>query len=138
MGIRLDWEIEAEQEHRQQSAGEDPESNRARRRARLRFFLVFFVLLALIGGAPPAGEAKRTLAKIEANVVEAAAQGVDLLAFPEEALVGASTCDACRAEAGPCDLHVEEAQTVLVTTAKELAARGEVFIPDGKDDDVIY
>ncbi len=62
--------------------------------------------------SPVWGDAKRTLAKIEANVVEAAAQGVDILAFPEEALVGASTCDACRAEAGPCDLHVEEAQTV--------------------------
>ena len=62
--------------------------------------------------SPVWGDAKRTLAKIEANVVEAAAQGVDVLAFPEEALVGATTCDACRAEAGPCDLHVEEAQTV--------------------------
>ena len=51
MGIRLDWEIEAEQEHRQQSAGEDPEARRKRRRARLRFLLVLFVLLALIGGA---------------------------------------------------------------------------------------
>ena len=51
MGIRLDWEIEAEQEHQQQRAGEDPESRRKRRRARLRFFLVLFVLLALIGGA---------------------------------------------------------------------------------------
>jgi flagellar motor switch protein FliG len=40
---------------------------------------------------------------------------------------------------GPVRLRdVEEAQTVLVTTAKELAARGEVFIADGKDDDVIY
>ncbi len=51
MGIRLDWEIEAEQEHRQQSAGEDPEARRKRRRARLRLLLVLFVLLALIGGA---------------------------------------------------------------------------------------
>ena len=40
---------------------------------------------------------------------------------------------------GPVRLRdVEEAQTALVTTAKELAARGEVFIADGKDDDVIY
>jgi hypothetical protein len=50
MGIRLDWEIEAEQEHRQQSGGEDPETRRKRRRARLRFLLVLFVMLALIGG----------------------------------------------------------------------------------------
>lgn len=40
---------------------------------------------------------------------------------------------------GPVRLRdVEEAQTMLVTTAKDLAARGEVFIADGKDDDVIY
>lgn len=40
---------------------------------------------------------------------------------------------------GPVRLRdVEEAQMTLVTTAKELAARGEVFIADGKDDDVIY
>jgi flagellar motor switch protein FliG len=40
---------------------------------------------------------------------------------------------------GPVRLRdVEEAQTVLVTTAKDLAARGEVFITDGKNDDVIY
>jgi flagellar motor switch protein FliG len=40
---------------------------------------------------------------------------------------------------GPVRLRdVEEAQTALVTTAKELAGRGEVFIADGKDDDVIY
>ena len=40
---------------------------------------------------------------------------------------------------GPVRLRdVEEAQTVLVTTAKELAAQGEVFIADGKNDDVIY
>ena len=49
MGIRLDWEIEAEQEHHQQSGGEDPETRRKRRRARLRFLLVLFVMLALIG-----------------------------------------------------------------------------------------
>jgi hypothetical protein len=51
MGIRLDWEIEAEREHRQHSADEDPEMQRRRRRTRLRFLLALFILLALIGGA---------------------------------------------------------------------------------------
>lgn len=51
MGIRLDWEIEAEQEHSLHTAGEDPNAQRRRRRARLRFFFVLFLLLALIGGA---------------------------------------------------------------------------------------
>ena len=51
MGIRLDWEIEAEREHHQQSGGEDPENRRKRRRARTRFFIVLFVMLGLVGSA---------------------------------------------------------------------------------------
>jgi hypothetical protein len=51
MGIRLDWEIEAEKEHTMHTAGEDPNAQRRRRRARLRFFIALCILLALIGGA---------------------------------------------------------------------------------------
>jgi hypothetical protein len=47
MGIRLDWEIEAEREHIR-GAGEDPESKRRRRQARRRLFLVLFVALLLV------------------------------------------------------------------------------------------
>jgi hypothetical protein len=50
MGIRLDWEIEAEQEHHQQSGGEDPENRRRRWQARTRFLIALFVMLGLIGG----------------------------------------------------------------------------------------
>lgn len=49
MGIRLDWEIEAEQS-RMQRAGEDPILARQRRLARLRFLLFLFVLVAIFGG----------------------------------------------------------------------------------------
>lgn len=49
MGIRLDWEIEAEREHYQHSAGEDPDTRRKRRRARSRFLLMLFLLLGLVG-----------------------------------------------------------------------------------------
>ena len=42
----------------------------------------------------------QTLAKIEANVVEAAAQGIDIVAFGEEALIGPTGCDACRVGGG--------------------------------------
>jgi hypothetical protein len=53
MGIRLDWEIEAEQE-RMRTSGEDPESVRARRRRQLRFVLFVGVVLllfaAIVGG----------------------------------------------------------------------------------------
>lgn len=48
MGIRLDWEIEAEREHIR-GAGEDPESKRQRWRARRRLFVVLFIALLLVG-----------------------------------------------------------------------------------------
>jgi hypothetical protein len=46
VSIRLDWEIEAEQAHQSQTAGEDPESKRKRRVARLR--VLGFVALTLM------------------------------------------------------------------------------------------
>ncbi|MFN8528186.1 MAG: hypothetical protein U0670_06215 [Anaerolineae bacterium] len=49
MGIRLDWEIEAEQEQFE-NGREDPEARRQRRRAQLRFFLVVLAFTVLIGG----------------------------------------------------------------------------------------
>lgn len=49
MGIRLDWEIEAEQSH-QRRAGEDPATARQRRLVRLRFLLFLLVILAIFGG----------------------------------------------------------------------------------------
>ena len=48
MGIRLDWEIEAEQTQ-MHNGGEDPFAARVRRRARLRFHLILAVFLAIIG-----------------------------------------------------------------------------------------
>ena len=47
MGIKLDWEIEAEEPH-MFAAGEDPVTRRARRRARLYVLLVIFAALSLI------------------------------------------------------------------------------------------
>jgi len=66
MGIRLDWEIEAEQEHHQQSGGEDPETRRRRRRARTRFFIVLFIMLAIIGGV--VGAVVLRLRQVEADI----------------------------------------------------------------------
>jgi predicted amidohydrolase len=70
------------------------------------------VTVGCVNFTPVWGDKKRTMAKIEANVVEAAAQGIDLVVFPEGSLTGASGCDACRAEGGPCDTHVELAETI--------------------------
>ncbi len=48
MGIKFDWEIEAE-EPQIYDAGEDPDSRRQRRRARWWLFLLIFGLLAVFG-----------------------------------------------------------------------------------------
>ncbi len=48
MGLQVDWEVEAERE-RVTVSGEDPEAGHARRRATIRFFLVLFSFLAIIG-----------------------------------------------------------------------------------------
>ena len=43
------------------------------------------------------------------------------------------------ASMGPLRLRdVEEAQQFLVNMAKELAASGEIFLADGKEDELIY
>ena len=81
--------------------------------------------------APVWGDKKRTLAKIEANVVEAATQGIDIIAFPEESLTGTSRCDACRAEGHACDEHLEEAETVpgpATDHVADLAREHDVYV----------
>ena len=51
------------------------------------------------------GDVPATLEKVEANVREAGAQGVDILVFPEEALIGLGDCAICREGADHCDYH---------------------------------
>lgn len=53
MGIRLDWEIQAEQSQ-VHNAGEDPKAARARRVARLRVLIVVVVLFAIAGAVAAA------------------------------------------------------------------------------------
>ena len=48
MGLRLDWEIESEQQPVRQSSGEDPESRRQRRRRRLIILFLPFLLLFIV------------------------------------------------------------------------------------------
>ena len=83
---------------------------------------------------PVWGDKKRTLAKIEANIVEAASQGIDILAFPEESLTGTSGCDACRAEQHACDVHVEEGEPVPGPSTEhvaELAREHDIYVAFG-------
>jgi predicted amidohydrolase len=88
-----------------------------------------------------------TLAKMEASIREAATQGIHLLVFPEEALTGASSCAACRAENGPCGYHLEIAETVpgpASTRIAALAAAHDMYVifglheRDADDPGVLY
>ena len=75
--------------------------------------------------APVYNDKAATLDKIEAGIVEAAAQGIDLLAFPEEALVGGAACEGCRSVGGPCDAHIELAETVPGPATERVAKLAE-------------
>jgi hypothetical protein len=65
MGIRLDWEIEAEQSHIRR-AGEDPDTARRRRRARLRLLAFLLALVGIFAGV--AGLIVWRLEAVEAEI----------------------------------------------------------------------
>jgi len=105
------------------------------------------VTVGCVNFAPVWGDKKQTLAKIEANVVEAAAQGIDILLFPEEALTGASACAACRAEMAACETHLALAEPVpgpATDHVAELARDLDVYVVfglperDARDPKVLY
>lgn len=68
------------------------------------------------------GDKAANLAKIEANMVEAASQGINILAFPEEALTGCGGCEPCRDGAAFCDYHDGLAETVPGPSTERVAA----------------
>lgn len=70
------------------------------------------VTLGAVNLAVSDGDKQANLERIEAHLREAASQGVDIVAFPEEALVGAGECAACRSGAEHCDYHQALAETV--------------------------
>lgn len=75
-----------------------------------------------------------TLEKIETNVREAAAQGVDILVFPEEALTGLGECKACRSGTSACAKHLAMAETVpgpATEHVAELARELDIYVVFG-------
>lgn len=78
--------------------------------------------LGAVNFASVHGDKTATLAKIEANMREAASQGVDILAFPEEALVGCGACEVCRSGAPHCEYHHDVAETVPGPSTERIAA----------------
>jgi predicted amidohydrolase len=105
------------------------------------------VTLGAVNFAAIRGDKAATLAKIEANVREAAAQGVDIVAFPEEALVGCGICNVCRAGADHCGYHHDVAETVPGPSTEriaELARELDIYVifglveRDSQNPDVLY
>jgi predicted amidohydrolase len=92
------------------------------------------VTVGCVNFTPVYGDKKRTMAKIEANVVEAAMQGIDIVVFPEGSLTGAAACGACRAEGQACDEHVEFAETVPGASTEhvaDLAREHDIYVVFG-------
>lgn len=79
------------------------------------------VTIAAVNFSPVYGDAKATLEKMTDQVEEAAAQGADLVVFPENALVGCRSCSACRALGRACEDCVAEAQTVPGPASERMA-----------------
>ena len=105
------------------------------------------VSIGVVNFTPSPGDKSSNLAKIEANVREAASQGVDIVAFPEEALVGCGGCDVCATGADRCDYHDALAETVPGESTEriaELAREHGIYVAyglierDPSDRDVLY
>lgn len=70
------------------------------------------VTVAAVNFAPVYDDAKATVEKMAANIEEAAAQGADLVVFPEGALTGCRSCAECRELDAPCPGCIALAETV--------------------------
>ena len=80
------------------------------------------VTVATVNFTPVYGDAKATLDKMASNVIEAAAQGADLVIFPELALLGCGGCSECAALEAACETHQRLAETVPGPSSESLAA----------------
>ena len=92
------------------------------------------VTVATVNFTPVFGDAKATLDKMVSNVLEAAAQGADLVVFPELALLGAGGCAECRALEAACETHQHLAETVPGPSSDamaELAREHDLYIVFG-------
>ena len=105
------------------------------------------VTVGAVNFASVTGDKEASLEKIEANVREAAAQGVDIVTFPEEALIGCGECAVCRTGAVHCDYHYDLAETVpgpATERIAELARELDLYVVfglaerDASDPSVLY
>jgi predicted amidohydrolase len=71
--------------------------------------------------APVWGDKEATLQKIEATIVEAAQQGVELLVFPERALDLGLSCEECTARSRLCPTHAGMAELIPGPASERVA-----------------
>ena len=79
------------------------------------------VTVAAVNFSPVYANAKATLEKMAANVDEAAAQGADLVVFPEGALLGCRSCAECSELGGPCAACIASAEKVPGPASEAMA-----------------
>ena len=79
------------------------------------------VVVASVNFTPVWHDTEATLAKMRANIVEAASQGADIVLFPEGALRGCGSCAECAELGGPCDGHLAGAETVPGPSTEAIA-----------------
>ena len=105
------------------------------------------ITVACVNFTPVEGDKAATLARMEANIIEAAAQGCNLIVFPEEALSGAARCVACQEQGSACPEHLAFAETVpgesserILALARELDVYVIFGLPERDPDDprVLY
>jgi len=92
------------------------------------------VTVAATNFAAVPGDKAATLDKMEANIREAASQGADLIAFPEEALSGIEHCAVGHGGASHCGSHHEMAETVPGPSSErilELAKELDIYVVFG-------
>ncbi|MAG30470.1 MAG: hypothetical protein CL908_06185 [Deltaproteobacteria bacterium] len=92
------------------------------------------VTVASVNFSPVFEDVNATLEKMTSNVIEAAAQGADLVVFPELALLGAGSCPECSALKAACERHQQLAETVPGPSSEamaELAHEHDLYIVYG-------
>lgn len=79
------------------------------------------VTVGCVNFSPVWGDKVATVDKLEATIVEAGAQGIDILVFPERAIDLDAPCDDCRSLQRACPAHLALAETVPGPTTERVA-----------------
>ncbi len=102
--------------------------------------------VAAVNFTPVHDDKHATVEKIIENVREAGQQGADLVVFPEGAIPGPASCE-CRDLGGPCEAHLEAAETIpgpMTDAVEKVAGEFDLYVcfgmaeQDPSDAGVLY